>query len=145
MKKLLLVSLSMLILAGCGSNSKSVTCDLKNEKDKTEIVVEYDDDKNLETLTLNIKQVVGKEKFEFISEDEFEETLQQSLESLKVDGVEAEVSYNKKKREIEQIIKVDVDKVDAENYNMFGLKKNMNVKKFVSNLEEIAYKCGKIK
>lgn len=145
MKKILLVSISMLVLAGCGSSSKSVTCNLKNNADKTKVVVEYDDDKNLEKLTLNIKQVVDKENFEFVTEDEFEETLQQSLESLKVDGVEAEVSYDKKKREIEQIIEVNVEKLDAENYNMFGIKKNMDIKKFVSTLESVGYKCDKIK
>lgn len=157
-KKILLkmvLSISVLLLAGCGnepkeSNSKTesfssksgniLSCVKEETEDDITIEGEYTftfEKKTLEEAVMKVSYIVEDEEIlEYFGEFDLCETMEEEMDELI-----SNCKSTQKGKSIKATMNLNLDKLEEDDNNTFNFKKNLNINQLKKELEKDRYTC----
>lgn len=129
MKKLILISLTLLVLTGCGNKIK---CKTTGGKIIEEYNIKYNKNEITNLTTKKTYKLDTKEQFK-----NFESIVQYNVKASTAPNVTAK--YKKKNKKYILIQEYNVEKMTEEELNKYSLNKNKD--EFVNNLKNSGLTC----
>lgn len=129
MKKLIIISLTLLLLTGCGN---TIICKTTGGKITEEYKIKYNKNEITNLTTKKTYKLDTKEQFE-----KFESIVQYNVKASTAPNVTAK--YKKKNKKYILIQEYNVEKMTEEELNKYSLNKNKD--EFVNNLKNSGLTC----